>query len=281
MVERAHVVQPVGELDQHDPDVMRHRDDHLAEILRLLFCAAGKSDLRNLGHAVDQPGDFAAEQLLHLVERGAGVLDHVVQQAGDDRGQVELELRDDQRDVERMNDVGLARLALLLDHASAPSIRRRGGSAATVGLRIVRLNPPDELFELLGLAGATASSSTVAKPSRQPRHSQPLGVDDRPSSCADRIIDIVVDNQVVVLGVGLRFFARALQAARRSRPRLSVRASAQALFELGEAWRQDENRDCVVRILLANLARALDVDIEQDVVAGARWRRSSGARGVP
>ena len=52
MIKRAHVVQAVGELDQHDADVVRHRDDHLAEILGLLFLAALKRDLRDLGHAV-------------------------------------------------------------------------------------------------------------------------------------------------------------------------------------------------------------------------------------
>ena len=107
-------MQAIGELDQDDPDVVRHRDHHLAEILGLLFGAAGKGDLRNLGDAVDQGGDFAAEEVAHFVERGHRVLDHVVQQAGDDRGQVELELGDDERDVERMGDVGLARFALLL-----------------------------------------------------------------------------------------------------------------------------------------------------------------------
>ena len=35
---RAHVVQPIGELDQHDAHVARHRQQHLAEVfgLRLL-----------------------------------------------------------------------------------------------------------------------------------------------------------------------------------------------------------------------------------------------------
>ena len=35
-VQRPHVVQPVGELDQQDADVLRHRQHQLAEILRLL-----------------------------------------------------------------------------------------------------------------------------------------------------------------------------------------------------------------------------------------------------
>ena len=38
-VERAHVVQPVGELDQDDADVLRHREQHLAEALRLRVLA--------------------------------------------------------------------------------------------------------------------------------------------------------------------------------------------------------------------------------------------------
>ena len=99
MVERAHVVQAVGELDQHDADVVRHRDDHLAEILGLLFLAALKRDLRDLGHSVDELRDLGAEIRLHLRERRLRILDDVVQQAGDDRRHVELELRDDHRDV--------------------------------------------------------------------------------------------------------------------------------------------------------------------------------------
>ena len=99
MVKRAHVVQAVRELDQHDPNVVGHRDDHLAEILSLLFFAAREGDLRDLGHAVNQTGDLFPEQTLNLVEGRAGVLDHVVQQPGDNRRQIHPQLRDDQRDV--------------------------------------------------------------------------------------------------------------------------------------------------------------------------------------
>ena len=52
--ERAHVVRAVGELDQDDADVARHREEHLAEVLRLLLLAAGEVDLADLGDAVDQ-----------------------------------------------------------------------------------------------------------------------------------------------------------------------------------------------------------------------------------
>ena len=37
MVERAHVVQAVGQLQQDDPDVIYHRQQHLAEVFGLAF----------------------------------------------------------------------------------------------------------------------------------------------------------------------------------------------------------------------------------------------------
>ena len=149
MIERAHVVQPVGELDQHDPDVVRHRDDHLAEILGLLFLAALERDLRDLGHAVNQLRDLGTECHLHLRQRRLRILDDVMQQARDDRRHVELELRDDHRDVERMGDVGLARFALLMEMHPRRVIVR-APDKANVGLRVIGLHPPDQAGQLVG-----------------------------------------------------------------------------------------------------------------------------------
>ena len=59
--QRAHVVQPVGELDDQDPDVLAHRDDHLADGLGLRGVAV--LDLVELGDAVDERGDLVAEVL--------------------------------------------------------------------------------------------------------------------------------------------------------------------------------------------------------------------------
>ena len=39
-VQRAHVVQAIGELDEDDPDVLRHREQHLADVLGLLLLVA-------------------------------------------------------------------------------------------------------------------------------------------------------------------------------------------------------------------------------------------------
>jgi hypothetical protein len=104
-VERAHVVQPVRELDQHDAHVARHRQQHLAEVLRLRLLGRGELQLVELGDAVDQVGDHGAEALDQLLLGDAGVLEDVVQQRGLDRGAVEPPVREDLGDRERVRDV--------------------------------------------------------------------------------------------------------------------------------------------------------------------------------
>eukprot|EP00965_Chrysotila_dentata_P018138 603196-Pleurochrysis_carterae.AAC.1 len=68
-LKRAHVVQPVGQLDHHDAPVVRHGDEHRAQVLNLLVGGAGAAQralaadvearahhfgqLRHLGLALD------------------------------------------------------------------------------------------------------------------------------------------------------------------------------------------------------------------------------------
>ena len=112
-VERAHVVQPVGELDQDDAHVVRHREQHLAEALGLRVLARGELDLVELGDAVDHVGDGLAERGLDLDLGDGGVLHHVVQQRGGEPLRVEAPLRQDAGDRQRVRDVRLAGLAEL------------------------------------------------------------------------------------------------------------------------------------------------------------------------
>ena len=125
-MQRAHVVQPVGELDQQHADVLGHREHELAEILRLLGLVRLHFDARQLGDAVDQPGDLGAEQPLDVVERRDRVLDRVVQQAGNDRGGVELHLREQARDLDRMREIRVARGAQLRAVRLHANRHRRG-----------------------------------------------------------------------------------------------------------------------------------------------------------
>ena len=105
---RAHVVQPVGQLDQDHPDVARHRDHHLAVVLGLLLVTALEGDAGELRHAVHQLRDVLAEALPHVRERGARVLDGVVQQRGAERVGVEAHAGADLRHADGMGDELLA-----------------------------------------------------------------------------------------------------------------------------------------------------------------------------
>ncbi len=109
--ERAHVVQPVGQLDDQHPRVARHRDDHLAD--RLGLSGIPILDLVQLRHTVDAVGDLGVEVALELVECVPGVLDGVVQQRGDQRGAVHAQLGQDRGHRERMGDIRVAALAEL------------------------------------------------------------------------------------------------------------------------------------------------------------------------
>jgi len=53
VLDRAHVVQSIGELDQDDAHVARHRHDHLAVVLGLGLLAALELDSGQLGDAFD------------------------------------------------------------------------------------------------------------------------------------------------------------------------------------------------------------------------------------
>ena len=121
-VERAHVVQPVGELDQQHADVVGHRQQELAQILGGALVLGLRLDLGELGDAVDQPRDVGAEQLLDLLGRGDRVLDRVVEDRGDDRLVVEMQVGQDAGDLDRVAEIGIA--ATRASGCRAPSSRR-------------------------------------------------------------------------------------------------------------------------------------------------------------
>jgi hypothetical protein len=84
VLDRPHVVQAVGELDEDDADVLRHGDDHLAIVLDLRLLAARELDPRQFRDPLDEACDLIAELGPHLVDDGARVLDDVVEERGGD-----------------------------------------------------------------------------------------------------------------------------------------------------------------------------------------------------
>jgi hypothetical protein len=80
VLQGAHVVQPVGQLDQHHPHIGHHGQQHLAHVFGLAVFAVGKLDLVDLGDALDDVGHLVAELLRNLFVGGRRVLNRVVQQ---------------------------------------------------------------------------------------------------------------------------------------------------------------------------------------------------------
>ncbi len=106
--DRAHVVQPVGELDDEDAQVGGHRHEHLAHRRRLLGLPRVELDAVELGDAVDDGGDLLAEVPVDVGDGDLGVLDGVVQQGGNDGHLVEADVGDDAGDCQGVIDVALA-----------------------------------------------------------------------------------------------------------------------------------------------------------------------------
>ncbi len=103
-------MEPVGQLDEDDAEIARHGEEHLPEVLGLLRLGTVEVEPADLGHAVDERRNVAAERALHVSQALVGVLHHVVEDGGLDQGFVRAraeKLRQDGRDRHGMADVGL------------------------------------------------------------------------------------------------------------------------------------------------------------------------------
>ena len=106
----AHVVQPVGQFYDDDAHVLGHRQQHLAHVFRLALLLAGVGHLGQLGDAVHHQGYVRPKALFYLVQRGGGVLHHIVQQAGTDGLCVHSQLHQNLGDGNRVGDIGISGL---------------------------------------------------------------------------------------------------------------------------------------------------------------------------
>ena len=121
----AHIVQPVGELDQNHAHVGDHGQQHLAHIFGLPVLAIGKLDLVDIGDAFDDAGHLLAESGFDLLVGGGRIFNRVVQQAGGNGGRVHAHIGQDLGHFERMNDVRLAggpHLAFVVVDAELPGL---------------------------------------------------------------------------------------------------------------------------------------------------------------
>ena len=90
-----HIVQPVTDLDEDDPDVLGHGHEHLPQILHLLLFLGDILHPCQLGDPLHQIGHGGGELFGDLLVGDAGVLNDIVQQGGDDGIQVQFQLGHD------------------------------------------------------------------------------------------------------------------------------------------------------------------------------------------
>ena len=109
-------MEPVGELDDDDANVVAHRHEHLAQVVDLRMAERLDLEAVDLGDAIDELGDGVAELLAHVLERVLGILDRIVQDGRAQGIAIHAKVGQDDRDFDGMHDerlAGLAKLALV------------------------------------------------------------------------------------------------------------------------------------------------------------------------
>lgn len=114
VVERAHVVQPVGKLDQKHTHVVRDRQQQFAQVLSLLGLLGDEIELLDLRQPLDERTDVFAEEIINLLAGRGRVFDRVVQQRDRNGRLVEPHFRQDRSHFQGMRDIGIAACPLLL-----------------------------------------------------------------------------------------------------------------------------------------------------------------------
>jgi hypothetical protein len=161
-IERAHVVQPVGELDEQDAHIIGDGEQKLAQVFGLGGALGDEIELLQLGQPLDETADIVAEHLLDLTACRRRVLDRVVQQADGDRAFVEAHVGQDGGDFERMGEIRVAGGALLVAML-LHGVDIRLVEKSFVDLGLVALNALDKLvlthqrFSTLSMQSSTVT----------------------------------------------------------------------------------------------------------------------------
>ena len=72
-------MQPIAELDQHHANVLRHGEEHLANVLGMLLLSTHCRELAQLGDAINQDANLIAEALCDLGSGHRRVLGNVME----------------------------------------------------------------------------------------------------------------------------------------------------------------------------------------------------------
>ena len=104
----AHIVQPVGKLDDDNAHILCHGKQHLAHVFSLALLFGGIAELGQLGDTVYHQGNIRAKQPFDVVKGGGGVLHHVVQKSCADRFGIHTQFQQNLCDCDRVGDIGIS-----------------------------------------------------------------------------------------------------------------------------------------------------------------------------
>jgi hypothetical protein len=108
VLQGTHIVQAIGQFNQHHANVVDHGQHHLAQVFSLLFLAGGEVNLADLGDAFDDMRHLLAELLANVDDRYGCVFDGIVQQPGGNRDRVHFHFGENQSNFQRMDQVRFA-----------------------------------------------------------------------------------------------------------------------------------------------------------------------------
>src|SRR5687768_1869851 len=98
-------MKAVGELDQDNAHVSDHREDHLADVLSLLFFPREITDVSNLCQAVYKLRDLVAKIRAQGFEIDEGIFDHVVKKPCRNAYLIQAHIGENIRNLKRMNKI--------------------------------------------------------------------------------------------------------------------------------------------------------------------------------
>ena len=78
-----HIMQPVGQLDDDDPDILRNGQDDLAKVLSLGRSGRFIDHIFDLRQPVNDPGYLFPKMKTDIVKCVIGILHHIMQQRAD------------------------------------------------------------------------------------------------------------------------------------------------------------------------------------------------------